>query len=379
MTPPTYDVIVAGLGAMGSATLWQLARRGQKVLGVDKFAPPHSLGSSHGKSRIIREAYFEDPLYVPFVQRAYGLWAELEAASGTTIFTQTGGLMLGPPTGELVTGAQLSATMHALPHELLSASQVAERFPAFRPDPGMVGVWEPRAGFLNPEAGIGAALQVAQQQGADVRLNEALASWRPTATGVEVTTTRGTYHARRLVLSVGAWAGKVLGDLRLPLVVQRNVLYWFSPTAPSDHFGVARFPIFLCEFKPGKSLYGFPDVGDGIKLALHHHGPASDPDTINRTVGPEEVEELRGIIARYVPEANGALRDTAVCMYTNTPDEHFIIDRHPADDRVIVASPCSGHGFKFAPVIGETLADLAMDRAPRFDLSTFALARFTPA
>jgi sarcosine oxidase len=371
-----YDVIVAGLGAMGSLTLHQLARRGHRVLGFDRFAPPHAMGSSHGQSRIIREAYFEDPSYVPLVQRAYECWAELEAASGTTFFRQTGGLMLGQPEGMLVRGARLSAELHALRHEVLDAREVARRFPAFHPDAGMVGVWEPRAGMLSPEAAIGAALGLATSQGAEVRVGEALVAWDATPYGVEVITTRGRYRAGSLVIAVGAWTRDLLTELQLPLVVQRNVQCWFSPVRGAEQFTPEAFPVFIGEYAPGKVWYGFPDTGDGLKVALHHCGEASHPDQLRREVDDKDLAPLRAIMERSMPDANGPLRGSAVCMYTNTPDEHFLIGRHPAHPAVIVASPCSGHGFKFASAIGELLADLATDRPPGFDLSLFALDRF---
>ena len=365
---------------MGSQTACALARRGQRVLGLDRFAPPHAFGSSHGHSRIIREAYFEDPRYVPLVQRAYERWAALEAESGTTLFRQTGGLMLGPPDGSLVRGALRSAEMHRLPHEVLSAAEVARRFPAFRPDDAMVGVWEPRAGMLSPEACIAAALSVARGYGADLRVQEPLLAYEAHAGGVMITTTHGRYQARSLVLTVGAWTRDVVADLALPLTVQRNVQFWFTPLRHAEHFTPSALPIFISEVAPGQpAWYGFPDTGDGLKLALHHHGETVHPDSIRREVAPTEVEVVRAILGQYMPDANGPLRGAAVCMYTNAPDEHFVIGRHPAHDAVIVASPCSGHGFKFSSVIGDLLADLALDQAPAFDLSLFDPGRFSSA
>lgn len=372
----SWDVIVVGLGAMGSATLHQLAHRGHRVLGIEQFTPAHSLGSSHGKSRIIREAYFEDPRYVPLVQRAYELWAALEAESGESIFRQTGGLMLGAPDSGVVAGARLSAELHGLPHELLSADDVRRRFPAFRPRATDVAVFEPRAGTLAPERAITAFASLAVQHGATVLSDEAMLSWRAVGDGVEVTTTRGTHRAGRLVLSVGAWAAKVFAELALPFVVQRNVLYWFDPVANASHFAPSHFPVFIHEIDQHLTFYGFPDTGDGMKLALHHHGQAFDPDALDRTVRDDEVAFVREVIQRYLPDGNGALRETGVCMYTNLPDDHFIIDVHPVHPAVIVASPCSGHGFKFSSAIGEVLADMATDRAVAFDTSLFSLSRF---
>jgi sarcosine oxidase len=376
MTLPHVDVIVAGLGAMGSQALLHLARRGLRVAGFDRFAPPHAFGSSHGKSRIIREAYFEDPRYVPLVQRAYALWADLEAATGTTLLRQTGGVCYGPPDGVLVQGARRSAELHGLPHEVLDADALRRRYPVLIPEPSWEGVVEPRAGMLAPEACIGAALQVAERVGARIHRDEPVHSWRVDGDAVTVTTTKGTYRAARLVLSTGAWMGEVLRDLSLPLTVQRNVLFWFTAADRAADFAPDRFPVFLGELGDGTMWYGFPDTGDGVKVAFHQHGAVATADGVDRTVSPGEVEAMRARLARHLPAANGALRETAVCVYTNTPDEHFVIDRHPSAPAVIVASPCSGHGFKFSSAIGEVLADLATDRAPAFDLSPFSLARF---
>ena len=374
-----YDVIVVGLGAMGSATVCALASRGHAVLGLDRYSSPHAMGSSHGKTRIIREAYFEDPLYVPLVQRAYECWAELERRSGVALFTRTGGLMLGPPSSALVSGARRSALQHRLPHEILSADDVQRRFPAFAPGRGMIGVWEPNAGVLQPELAISAALGVATACGADIHMNEAMQSWRSVADGVEVTTAMGVYRARRLVLAVGAWVADALPHLGLPVRVQRNVLYWFAPLHRADQFTDTHFPIFLCEYAPDRWWYGFPDSGDGVKVALHLNGEYTHPDALRRDVADGEVAVMRELLARFLPNANGALRHATACMYTNTTDGHFIIDAHPAHANVIVASPCSGHGFKFASVLGEVLADLATGRVPAFDLHPFRLSRFGTA
>jgi sarcosine oxidase len=373
---PAFDVIVAGLGAMGSTTLAQLARRGLRVAGFDRFAPPHALGSSHGRSRIIREAYYEDPRYVPLVQRAYAAWAELEAQSGAALLRRTGGVCYGPPDGTLVTGARRSAETHGLPHEILDADGLRRAYPVLRPDPSWIGVVEPRAGMLAPERCIAAALDVAERAGATVRRDEAVTGWHPDGDGVRVETGQGTYRAARLVLSTGAWMRETLGDLHLPLVVQRNVLYWFAPARDAGAFAPERFPVFLGDLGDGTMWYGFPDTGDGVKVAMHHHGPTTSPEGVDRTVAEDEVAAMRGRLARYLPAANGPLRETATCLYTNTPDGHFVLDRHPAAPQVVLASPCSGHGFKFASAMGEVLADLAMDRPPAFDLSLFTVGRF---
>lgn len=370
-----YDVIVAGLGAMGSQTLAECARRGIKAAGFDRFSPPHDQGSSHGKSRIIREAYFEDPIYVPFVQRAYERWAELEAESGVAILRRTGGLCYGPPDGELVTGARRSAELHGLPYELLTPGEIRARFPTFVVRDDWAGVLEPRAGMLAPELAIGAALGVAERLGAKVHRNDPVLHWRQDGDGVMVDTASGRYAASQLIISAGMWVRTLVAELALPVTVMRNVMYWFDPARDAARFAPERFPVFLGELGEGLMWYGFPDAGDGVKIALHHFGPESAPDAVDRVVRPEEVAHLRTLIERFMPAANGALRETAVCTYTNTPDAQFIIDRHPLADRVIVASPCSGHGFKFSSAIGEVLVDLVQTGRSRFDLAPFAIGR----
>jgi len=374
-----YDVIVAGLGAAGSATVQQLARRGVAVLGLDRYTPPHGLGSSHGKTRIIREAYWENPLYVPFVHRAYECWSDLERESGRTLFAPTGGLMIGPGDGPLVRGAIRSAREHDLPHEVLSAVEVHRRFPGLIPRMDMVGVWEPRAGVLFPEQAIETQLMLATRAGAELRFDEPLTGWRQAGESIEVTTPSGTYAAGRLILAAGAWMKRLLPELDLPLTVERTVIYWFRPERPTGHFSPDRFPVFLFEITPDNLWYGFPDMGEGVKAALHHQGEAAEAETVRRVVGPEEVARIRAILQVFMPDADGPLVDSAVCMYTNTPDRDFLIDFHPSNPAVLIASPCSGHGFKFSSAIGEILADLAITGRSRFDLSPFRLDRFVSA
>ena len=367
----TYDVIIAGLGAMGSATAFHLARRGVRVLGLDRYAPPHTLGSSHGESRIIREAYFEHPVYVPLVQRAFELWRELEQMSGTALILQTGGLMIGRPDSDLVAGARRSAEMHGLAHELLSTSDVRARFPALNPEREMVAVWEPRAGMLFPEACISATLGLAREHGAALQFDEPVQNWVADGDGIRVSTTRAEYRAQQLIVTAGAWVGALLPTLRLPFQIERQVLHWFGVARDAEFFTAKRCPIHLWQFDGRRFFYGFPDLGSGVKAAFHHDGDVTTIEEVRRDVAPEEMEEIRNAVRRFVPGADGPLRASVVCVYTNTPDEHFWIDRHPHCDQVLIASPCSGHGFKFAPVIGEILADMVQDKVPRFDLQLF--------
>ncbi|RIK76379.1 N-methyl-L-tryptophan oxidase [candidate division KSB1 bacterium] len=372
-----YDAILLGLGAMGSAAAYHLARRGQRVLGLDLFTPPHNLGSSHGQTRIIREAYFEHPLYVPLVQKAYENWAELEHTTGQQLILSTGGAMIGHAEGVLVRGARASAATHHLPHEMLSAQALRRRFPAFHPSDEMIAVWEPRAGILFPEKCIAAHLASARALGATLRFEEPARSWRINGSGVEVTTAKNQYVASRLLIAAGAWFTQLVPDLHLPLVCARQALFWFKPKSNPSHFLPKHFPIFLWEYEPDHIFYGFPDLGEGIKLAIHHEGVLTDPVRIKREVDHQEASGLRTILHQFMPEAEGDLLNATVCMYTNTPDSHFLIDHHPRHPQVLLASPCSGHGFKFSSALGEILADLLTTGRTEFDLSPFRLARFT--
>ena len=365
------DVVIVGLGAMGSAAAYHLARRGCKVVGLDRFTPPHAFGSSHGKTRIIREAYFEHPHYVPLVQRSYELWNALERSSGRDLLTVTGGLMIGRPDGVLVTGARRSAEAHSLPYAMLTAAEVSARFPALRPADDMVAVLEPRAGILFPEACVDAHLTLAREHGATLRFDEAVTGWRRDGDGVRVVSANGEFRAAQLLLTAGSWITSLVPELKLPFTVERQVIYWFAPRAHPENFAAGRCPIHLWETAPQEFIYGFPDLGDGVKLAVHHAGDTTGPDQVQRNVGDGELASMRERVRRFVPDADGELRAATVCLYTNTPDEHFWIDRHPQHGNVLIASPCSGHGFKFAPVIGEALADLLIDGRSRFDLSLF--------
>jgi sarcosine oxidase len=370
------NIAIAGLGAMGSAAAFHLARRGHRVIGFDRFAPPHQLASTTGETRIIREAYFEHPQYVPLVQRAYECWDELERLSGASLLLKTGGLMIGAPDGPLVAGARTSAQTYDLPYEELTASELQRRFPAFRLSPGMAALWEPRAGLLFPDRCISAQLDLARVSGADLHPDEPVESWSADAGGVSVVTSRGRYQADRLILSCGAWLPALIAGVRVPLSVERTVQHWFRAAENPDRFLPERFPVYLFEYERDLLFYGFPDTGDGVKVARHHQGLTTTPEALDRRVGAAEVDGMRDLLAAYLTDANGVHLRSAVCMYTNTPDSDFVIDVHPESAHVIVASPCSGHGFKFSSAIGEVLANLATGAPARFDLSPFSLARF---
>jgi sarcosine oxidase len=379
--PQHFDVIVIGLGAMGSAAAYHLARRGQRVLGIDRFVPPHTLGSSHGHTRIIREAYFEHPQYVPMVQRAYAAWEALERVSGEQLFERTGGLMAGRPDSAVVAGARASAERHKLPYEELSVADIRRRFPALRVADDAVGLLEPRAGILFPERCVGVHLRFAAAHGATLRTNDAVTSWTADVSGVGVkveTASGGSYSAGRLVISAGAWAGALLPELSIPLTIERAVVHWFDPARNHDDFtSRGGLPIFIWEYGPGLMIYGFPARDEGVKVALHHQGEkTADVTRVRREVGDGEVAEMRVLLDRLIPDLNGRWRASSVCLYTNTPDEDFIIDAHPAHPQVLIVSPCSGHGFKFSSAIGEVVSDLVKEGESALDLTPFSLARF---
>lgn len=372
-----YDVIVLGLGAMGSATAHHLARRRVRVLGIEQFGPAHDRGSSHGKSRIIREAYFEDPAYVPLIQRAYELWEDLQRQAGTPLLITTGGLMIGPWEGELVTGALASAKQHNLRYDFLTAGELQRRFPAFQPTHDTVAVWEPRAGVLFPEACVQAHLDGAARAGAELHFEEPVLRWAVQGDRVEVATGRATYSAGALVITAGPWAPQLLKELGLPLVVERNVMFWFRPARDAELFAPARFPIYIYEYRLGAFFYGFPALPpEGVKVAHHHSGEFSTPESIRREVSTHEVDAIRTLLAKHLPAANGEFQQAVTCMYTNTPDGHFIIDRHPARPQVTIACGFSGHGFKFASVVGEILAELTLGGRTRHPIDLFKLKRF---
>lgn len=377
--PQPYDVAVVGLGAMGSAAAYHLASRGLRVVGFDRFRPPHTHGSSHGESRIIREAYWEDPVYVPMVRRAYELWADLERASNARLFTPTGALFMGTPEGVMVPGCVRTAKEFGIRHRTLTVAEVRKEFPQFHPSSDMSAFYEYRAGALAPEACVDAHLKHAAQEGAHLRFDEPVKSWKPTKDSIRIVTSRGEYEARKVVFAGGAWMRELVTEPNLPLTVERQVLYWFEPKGARIEFGPDRMPIYAFEPLPEKLWYGFPDLGRGCKVALHHQGAPADPDRLDRNVKAAEVDEMRRQLANYAPNLNGKLVASDVCMYTNTPDFNYLIDFQPDDDRILLLSPCSGHGFKYASVVGEIAADLLINGKSRFDLGLFRLDRFTKA
>jgi sarcosine oxidase len=371
----TYDAIVIGLGAMGSATCLALAQRGAQVLGIEQFDAGHALGSSGGDTLLIRLAYFEHPDYVPLARRAWGLWTAIEAESGERLLYGTGGLYLGPMDGPLVRGSLRSAREHHLPHELLDRAKLADRYPQFRVPDNYAAIHETQAGFLLCERAIVTQCRLAAARGAQVRTRETVQSWSADRAGARVTTDRGVYHAGRLIFTAGPWTTKLVKDLGIELAVTRQVLGWVCPRRVQG-FRLGVMPCWALELKTGL-LYGVPVFeGDSMKTAHHHRGPDADPDHLHRQVRPEDHEDFLPLVAQYLPDAQGPVQRVHICMYTYSPDGHFIVDRHPAHDNILLACGFSGHGFKFAPVIGQALAELAIDGATGLPMQFLSVHRF---
>lgn len=374
----TFDVAIIGLGAMGSAVSWHLARRGARVIAFDRLQPPHTMGSSHGRTRIIREAYYEHPLYVPLVRRAYELWDELERTSGARLFMRTGGLMVGRENGSLVRGAVQSALAHSIEHEMLDAAQLARRFPAYHAARDTVALLEKRAGMLFPETCIQAQLDAARASGAELHFNESVERWSTSAAGISIGTSRGEYRADRMIAAAGPWLPRLLAQAgaELPLEIERQLSHWFEPEDADDaKYRPERCPVALWEMPDGDVFATLPNDGDGVKCGMHHSGAATSPEDVNRVVSQGENAVARELLETVMPGAGGRLLDARVCLYTNTPDRHFIIDWLEGG-RVLLLSACSGHGFKFATAIGEIGSQLATDGTSWLDLRPFALSRF---
>jgi sarcosine oxidase len=365
---------------MGSAAAAELAARGLRVLGIERFGPAHDRGSSHGESRVIRQAYFESPAYVPLLLRAYELWRELEVATGEDLLTETGGLMIGPEGSRTVAGSLLSARTWDLPYEILDSSEIAHRFPTLSPGRDDVGLYEQHAGFVRPEATVAAHIGLARSRGAELHFDEVVTGWESGSGGVVVTTPLRTYRAAMLVLSAGAWAPGLLDGFGIPLRVERHVLFWLRPKIAVEQFAPSRQPIYIWEDAAGEQVYGFPALGtaaDGVKAAFFRRGTPTVADELTREVADQEGVPLRDFLAERIPTLGPEIIRAVPCMYTTTPDEHFVLGYPRGEDRVVVCSPCSGHGFKFVPVIGELVADLVTSGSVRFDISLFDPDRFS--
>lgn len=384
------DVIVVGLGAAGSAALYQLARRGVRALGIDRYAPPHDLGSTHGETRITRLAIGEGAHYTPLAVRSHAIWRELEAQTGRRLLTTNGGLVIsGSAGGSTFHGTSFfqttleAAARHGIAHEVLDAAEIRRRFPAFAVREDQRGYFEPGAGFVEPEACVAAQLSEAGRLGAELRLDEPVVGIEPGPDSVEVTTPQGRYVAATVVLALGPWAPELAARwLPIRLRIFRQTLLWFDVAARHADFAPARFPVFIWELPDARgAFYGIPAVGGpggGFKVGGEQFEAETTPDDVSRQVTPQEIARAYSeFVAPYFPDAGPKCVRSAVCLYSMTPDFGFIVDRAPGAQNVILASPCSGHGFKHSAALGEAIADMAEGRAAsRFDLNPFAATRF---
>ena len=374
----SYDVIVLGTGGVGSAAAFHLARRGVRVLGLDRFPGGHDQGSSHGETRIIRKAYFEHPDYVPLLHRAYELWRELEPQSGQQLYREVGLVEAGPQEGIVVPGVLAAAQQHGLAVEVVSAADFKDRFPAFALPEGDVAVFEREAGFLRVEACVLEHLRQAATCGADLRAGEAVVSWQAGGSGVSVRTESATYHAASLVITAGAWARGLLADLGIPLPVRRKHLYWYACNDPCYRADNG-CPAFFFE-TPAGYLYGFPQLDEqGVKVADHTGGTeVTDPLADDKSIESEDQRRVEAFLDSYLPGVSKRNTRHEVCYYTTSPDEHFIVDRHPQHANVVFAAGLSGHGFKFTCVLGEVLADLAIGGITTLPIEFLRCDRFGP-
>ena len=365
-------VAVVGCGAMGAATGWRLQKRGAEVVCFDRFSPPHDLGSTHGESRVTRTAYFEGPWYVPLLKETFGMWRELEAESKQQLLTLTGLLMIGAPDSDAVVASQAAAKEHGLDIKVLDASELRRRYPGHIVGDREIAIFDPQAGFLRVEAVVSA-----MTRDLNVRRNTQVTRVEPKSDGVEVATAQGsseTFDAA--VIATGPWMSELVPFL--PLKVERQVLVWLAIQSGADWFSPDRFPVWIREATPQGDIYGLPSLdGLSIKLARHHGGDTVDPATVRRTATDADLDPLRLFVTKYLHGVTRHVTRSAVCLYTNTPDQHFAIGLHPESARVVILSACSGHGFKFSPVVGDIAADLVLEGGTRRDISRLALQRFT--
>jgi sarcosine oxidase len=375
-SPASYDAIVLGAGGVGSAAMHQLARRGLRVLGIDRFAPPHDRGSSHGQTRIIRQAYFEHADYVPLLLESYRLWEELERQTGRQLLLNTGLVEIGPSDGVVVPGVLEAAGRHGLAIETLTPAASQERWPALYVPDDMVAVFEPKAGALRVEQCVRAHLVAAQEAGADLRVGVEVLGWAFEGDSASIDTTAGRFSAARLIVTAGAWAGRLLADLDLKLEVRRKAMLWYPESDPTTRAD-AGFPCFLYEL-PNGVFYGMPSIdGSGVKVAEHSGGePVDDPLHVDRSLRERDLEPVEAFLRTHLPTVLPACRDHAICLYTMSPDEHFIVDRHPQHPHVVFAAGLSGHGFKFAPALGTALADLGLNGTTPLPIGFLSLERF---
>ncbi|WP_267644190.1 N-methyl-L-tryptophan oxidase [Haloarchaeobius amylolyticus] len=370
-----YDVIVVGVGGMGSAACAHLASRGVDVLGIERFDVPHAKGSSHGSTRIIRKAYHEHPDYVPLVERAYENWRELEAETGRDLLHVTGSVCAAPADGDLVANARQACEEHDLPYDSMTGAELNQRFPGYGVPDDYDALYQPDGGFLDCEQSVIAHVERAQSEGGTVHAREQVTDWSAGEDGVRVETDRGEYAADSLVLAAGAWAGDLLPELDGTAVPERQVLGWFQPPEPAD-FTPETFPVFVTESDDGAEYYGFPRYDrPGMKVGVYRHLHEDvDPDDVAAPTRRDE-QALRAVLTEHFPAADGPTMGLSTCMFTNTPDMDFVVDTLPDRPDVVVAAGFSGHGFKFSSAIGEALADLALHGETDLPVDGFAIDR----
>lgn len=377
MKPPRYDAIVVGLGAMGSATTYQLAKRGARVLGIDRFSPPHELGSSHGDTRVTRLAIGEGAQYSPLVMRSHEIWRQIERETGAELLRQCGVLIVSSRGKHAVTHVEgffentvAAAQEFAIPHELLDAVEIRRRYPQLAVGDEEFGYFEPSAGFVRPEACVAAQLALAESHGAELRRGETVLSL-----DADVVTDKGAYAADRIVVAAGAWLPALVGHERL-FKIYRQVQFWFEIAGDAASYRPERFPTFIWELPRGKQgIYGFPTLdGASCKVATEHYETTTAPDAAAREISADEIAAMQALVAPYLPGIGPRVTRATTCLYTVTPDNGFVIDA--LDERTIVASPCSGHGFKHSAAIGESLAEIVAEGGSRLDLTPFRISRF---
>jgi sarcosine oxidase len=370
------QIVVIGLGAIGSAALCQLARRRVRATGIEQFDIGHDRGSSHGPTRIFRLAHFENVSYVPLLRRAYALWRELENCANQHLISLTGVVEIGPTNGELVRGTLAAAQRYNLPHEVLDAKELMRRYPTYKLPENFAAVLQPDGGIIQASRAIEANIRIAEEAGALIRTGEKVLAIEPTGKNLRIKTDRAEIDADGAIIAAGPWLKSLLPELGMPLRVTRQVVGWFEPDDAVE-FSAERFPVFLLESKYGIH-YGFPSYATkGIKVSKHHHSEDMvQPETYDRNVSANDEAIIRAPLAEYLPGANGRLLDAQTCLYTMTPDDTFIIDHMPGFPHIAIASPCCGHGFKFSPVVGEIVVDLVTHGTTANDISQFRLQRF---
>ena len=370
-----YDVIIIGLGAMGSAASYYLSKNGVKVLGLDTYEPPHKLGSSHGHTRVIREAYHEGTSYVPIVKRAYELWNELDHEIEDKLILEYGGMYLGDD-GKYLSDAKKSAKKYDIPIKEFSSKEIKEKYNILNPPNNFKGLLENRSGAVFPEKAISNFLSKSINNGSSHNYNEKVIGWGKQSKFYKVETDKNNYFAEKLIFSSGAWIKNLVPSLKLPVKIERQVLFWFDPIKDKDRFHYSNMPNTGWDLDNGMEFYTQPNIENkGFKVAMHHNGKFISENDLNRESNADDLSIVKNFLEEYIPLANGKLIDSRVCVYTNTPDFDFIIDFYPNDENIIICSPCSGHGFKFTPAIGEICSEFVINNGTNYDLSEFSIKR----